>query len=84
MKLLFYYSYEKAYTDENGNIYISGNFPPEVWERYLSISEHLDVVLRDGGRIKREDAIKSKQIIDTQKINVILVPDLKKSLRSFL
>lgn len=84
MKLLFYYSYEKAYTDENGNIYISGNFPPEVWERYLSISEHLDVVLRDGGRIKREDAIKTKQIIDTQKINVILVPDLKKSLRSFL
>lgn len=84
MRLLFYYTAERAFTDEDGNIYMSGNFPPEVWERYLSVCPNLTGVLRDGGEISRKEAEKTKQKIDTSRINIILMPDQVGSLKEFL
>ncbi len=85
MNLLFHYSAEKIYRDEKGNLYISGNFTQEVWDRYLGICNRLDVVLRDSGKVLDEKtALRTKQRIDTEKIYVHLMPDSRSSIRAFL
>ncbi len=85
MNLLFHYSAEKICRDEKGNLYISGNFTQEVWDRYLGICDRLDVVLRDSGEVLDEEtALRKKQRIDTEKIHVHLLPDRCRSIRTFL
>ena len=84
MRLLFYYSAERIFKDPQGNLYASGNFTPEVWERYISIADELTVVMTDSGRvIPQEEAQRSKHIIDTKKFDVVLLPDKYTSLKSF-
>lgn len=85
MKLLFYYSSERVYHDKDGNLYTSGNFTSEVWDRYLNISDELYVVMTDSGQvIKKSIAEKTKQRIDTDKIHVHLVPDRYASITNYL
>ncbi len=84
MNLLFYYSAERVFKDECGNLYTSGNFTPEVWDRYLSISDNLSVIMTDSGKIiSKEEAMEKKQLIDTEKINMILLPERFVSLKSY-
>lgn len=84
MKLVFYHRSERVYKDNKGNLYTSGNFTPEVWERYLSIADELSVVMTDSGKIiSEEEGIKTKQKVDTEKINMILLPEKYSSVKSF-
>lgn len=85
MKLMFYYTSERVYHDDNGNLYTSGNFTPEVWERYTTIAEEVHVVMTDSGEtLSEEDARKTKQIVNNSKIFMHLIPDRFASLRSFM
>lgn len=84
MNLLFYYSAERVFKDEYGNLYVSGNFTPEVWERYLSISDNLTVVMTDSGKvIPQAEAKEKKQLVDTEKINMMLIPNRYASFKSY-
>lgn len=84
MKLMFYHGGERIFKDPDGNFYTSGNFTPEVWKRYLSIADELIVVMSDGKKIiSKEEAEKTKQKIDTDKIKVVLLPDKYSSPKDF-
>lgn len=85
MKLLFYQYAERVYKDTLGNYYTSGSFPPEVWERYLCCCDKLIVLMREGNEILTpEFAKKNKQYIDTNKIDLRLMPDKYASILSYL
>ena len=84
MKLVFYHESERIFKDEVGNLYTSGNFTPEVWDRYLSVCDHLTVIMTDSGKVlSEEEAKKTKQQIDTDKITVVLLPDRYASFKKY-
>lgn len=84
MDLLFIYYSERVYEDEYGNLYAGGNFPQEVWDRYLNISDSLSVIMRKAGkRVRKTQALQSLERIDTDRIHMILLPDLYAGLHGF-
>lgn len=85
MKLAFIYYSERAYEDSEGNIYTGGNFPQEVWDRYLSITDELYVVMRKGKRINPYDNNKqSLELVNDSRIHMILLDDIYLSISNFL
>ncbi len=84
MKLLFYYTSERVFHDNEGNLYTSGNFTPEVWNRYLVIGDELHVMMTDSGVVlDKEIAEKTKQKVDITKIHMHLIPDKYASLKTY-
>ena len=51
MNLLFYFDAERVYRDRDGNYYASGNFPKDVWNRYLKYCDNLFVIMRKGNEL---------------------------------
>lgn len=85
MNLLFYFDSERVYTDKNGNYYASGNFPKDVWNRYLKYCDSLYVIMREGNGIVDKDNPKNrKEKIDDPRIKVFLVKDLYGGITDYL
>lgn len=83
-KTLFYYPSERVYKDEAGNLYCSGNFTTEVWKRYIGITGQLIAVMRDSGKVlHRPEEFKGKHRINTEQIEVHLVPERFASLKTY-
>ena len=85
MKLLFFFDSERIYIDKYGNYYASGNFPIDVWNRYLNISDHLYVIMREGqSDITDSNILNRRECIDRTKINIHLVKDVFGSINDYL
>ena len=85
MNILFFFYGTRICKDTDGNLYSSGNFPKEVWERYLSISDRLTCAMRLSPEIlDPKTAENTKHRIDTERIHMILLPDKNTSLRTYL
>lgn len=85
MRLLFCYLDEKVYTDHNGNMFSSGNFTKDVWNRYLSLADELSVVMtQNTQKIDMINKEKSLHKIDTSKFSIHLVPHNKDSISHYL
>ncbi|HHV84019.1 MAG TPA: glycosyltransferase family 4 protein [Tepidanaerobacter syntrophicus] len=84
MKLLFVHGM-KIKEDTNGNYYTDGSYSPEIWERYLSITDHLSVIARKEHVVyDTEYARLNFNFFDREKIQLIEVPNLTSSIRNFL
>lgn len=84
MDLLFYFDSERVYTDRDGNYYASGNFPRDVWNRYLKYCDNLYVIMREGNGIHdKDDPQNRKEKIDDPRIKVFLVKDIYGSIKDF-
>lgn len=84
MKLLFCYLAEKIVVDEKKRLYTSGNFTPEVWNRYLALTDDLHVLMTILPRgSKSDDLQKSHQLVDKQKIKIHPVPYNAGSLKDY-
>lgn len=85
MNLLFFFDAERVCTDKNGNYYASGNFPMDVWNRYLSICDHLYVIMREGQKNVTDLGILSKmEKIDRSNVDIRLVKDIYGSFKDYL
>lgn len=75
MRLLFCYLAEKVYEDENGDLYVSGNFTPEVWDRYLALTDDLHVLMTlMPNKINSNRSTGSFQKIDSKNITIHPIP----------
>ena len=84
MKLLFVHGF-KIKEDANGTYYTDGSYGQAVWDRYLSIASELSVVARKELFIYDPEEAKAKfNNFNKEKIHLIEVPDLNKSLKKFL
>lgn len=84
MRLLFSYLAEKIYADEQGSLYVSGNFSPEVWERYLSLTDDLHVLMTLKPEILDSNNLKSQfHKIDTTRVTIHPVPINTDSIKNF-
>lgn len=78
MRLLFIQGGSRLKLSDTGRWFTDSNFTSEIWERYMSVSDHLTVVLR------RENKIYSVQVAvecfnpipDSPQINVIPLDDI--------
>lgn len=85
MKLLFIHGAEKLKEDKYGNYYTDGSYNKEVWKRYLALCDNLSVVFRKDSTIyELEEAKEKYQFFDKNNIRYTAIPDLNKSLLSFL
>ncbi len=84
MKLLFIYIDEKIFVDDKNNMYSTGNFTPDVWNRYLSLVEDLQVVMtRNPVKLNPSQLSHSVHKIDCSKIGMHLIPHNKDSFRHY-
>ncbi len=84
MKLLFVHTAERAKEDDKGNLYTDGSYNPEVWDRYLSISNNLCVIFRkDPIKYDPEYAKKAFNPLKAG-ISLIEVKDRTASLKEYL
>ena len=84
MNLLFYFDAERVYRDRDGNYYASGNFPKDVWNRYLKYCDNLFVIMRKGNELHdTADPADRKEKIDDPRIKVFLVSDIYGSVRDY-
>lgn len=83
MKLLFVHE-TKLKEDKEGNYYTSGSFSQDVWNRYLSIADELNVIARKEDKLYDiKIAQESFNYFDKTKMNFIEVPSKVKSIRAF-
>ncbi|MDK9688103.1 glycosyltransferase [Halomonas sp. LC1] len=72
MKLLFVHDHK--FKHDGFLTYSNGTFPSSIWRRYLSVSDGLTVVGRDGGKLsslEKNYTVSSEELVD-----FILLPDL--------
>ena len=85
MNLLFYFYGTRVWYDEQGDLYASGNFPQRVWDRYLNLCDELYVLMRlSKDVLTTEYAEKSCHKIDTNRINMVLLPDIYASKNNYM
>lgn len=84
MRLLFCYLSEKIFVDDEKNMHSTGNFTPDVWNRYLSLADDLQVIMTKNPEKKDSSKIKhSLHKIDISQIGMHLIPHNKDSLRHY-
>lgn len=84
LKLLFIYTDEKIFVDDENNMYSTGNFAPGVWDRYLSLTDGLRVIMtRNPAKLNSSQLSRSVHKIDRSKIDMRLIPHNKDSLRHY-
>lgn len=84
MKLLFIHGGEKVKVDKKGNLYTSGSYNEEVWNRYLSLCDELTFISRKESNIVDTINAKNKfQFLDKNRINFIGIPDMTSSCLAF-
>lgn len=85
MKLLFVHGGEKLKEDSDGNLYTSGSYNDEIWNRYLEIFDNLTVIARKELTIyEPEYARQNFHYFNKEKIRFIEIPNLSRSYKSFL
>ena len=85
MKLLFIHTGTKVNQDEEGNLYVNGEYSQDVLSTYENLSKELTVVFKKDSKIyEKEEAKKKFEVLDKNKINVILINDTRKSIKSFI
>jgi glycosyltransferase involved in cell wall biosynthesis len=85
MKLLFVHEGEKLKEDNEGSYYTGGNYNQKVWNRYLTICSNLSAIMRkDSKRYDSDYAKKKFNVFNKEIINFIEIPDLTRSLISYL
>lgn len=85
MNLAFIYFNAKVKQDTSGNLYNSGTYGSEFWQRYLQVADHITLVMRKESVIYEPDeAQKRFNIIDTTKIDFVELPDKFSSIKTFL
>lgn len=71
--------------DDKGNLYTHSSYNENIWNRYLTISEHLSVVVREEEQIYSQEGAKSQfEIFNNTNNNVIYIKDIYKSIFSFI
>lgn len=76
MKLLFTQGGSRLKLSDKGLWYTDPNFTPEVWKRYLSVCDHLTIILRKENIIYDDGFAKSKFNLVPSQIEVIALDDL--------
>ena len=85
MNLLFIHGAEKLKEDKSGNYYTDGSYNRDVWNRYLSLCDGLNVIFRKDTKLyEPEEAREKFQVFDKSKIKFIEIPDLNESILSFI
>ena len=85
MNIAFIYFSAKVKQDTLGNLYNSGTYGSEFWQRYLQVADHITLVMRKESVIyEPEEAQKRFNIIDTTKIDFVELPDKFSSIKTFL
>lgn len=84
MKMAYVYC-ARAIEDASGEIYFPDEFSEEIWDRYHSHFDHIDVCMRKEKEIISTEKAKEKYYIfhDTNKTYIEL-PDISENLRSYL
>lgn len=84
MKLLFIYTAEKIFVDDKNNMYSTGNFTHDVWNRYLSLADNLQVIMtRDPAKFDQSKINRSLHKIDLSQIGMHLIPHNMDSFRHY-
>ena len=83
MKLVFVYE-DKIAQDTDGNYYTGSAFSQAVFDRYLQHFDRITLLMRKAD-VAPDDAetLGRMNKLDTSRINVVLLPNLTASLRSF-
>lgn len=85
MKLVFVHLAEKIKKDIEGNFYTDGSYDMQIWNRYLKLFDSITLITRnDPYTYTVKDAQKMFNIISSNKINCIFVPDRTNSLLSYI
>ncbi len=84
MKLVFIHPAEKIKKDIEGNIYTDGSYDMNIWNRYLQVADSIVLVMREDSTIyKVEEAQKRFNLINSNKISIISVPDRNHSIKEY-
>lgn len=84
MKILFCFLNGKITEDSDGVLYSSYNFTKNVWERYLSLTDDLHIIMtKNTVVLNREEAEKKLFCIDKTCIHVHTIPHNKDSIAHF-
>lgn len=85
MKLVFIHSGEKVKRDTAGTLYTDGSYNAEVWKMYLKVFSSITIVMREDKIIYSEAEAKQKfNIIPSENITYIPIPNLSESLKSYI
>ena len=84
MEMVFVYE-DKIAQDADGNYYTGSAFSQEVFDRYLQHFDHITLLMRRAD-VKPDDyeTLSRMNRLDTSVIDVVILPDLNASIRSFL
>lgn len=74
MNLLFISTSSKIFHDKNGNLYLNPHITNEGFRQYKKFTEHLTLLLRDGGLIGNESS--SYEQFDTSVGELIVYPNI--------
>ena len=84
MKLVFIHSGEKVKRDDEGNLYTDGSYNMRLWERYLKLFDQITLLMRlDENRYSKDEAIKKFNIISSNRINFIPIPNENASIITY-
>lgn len=84
MKLVFIHLAEKLKIDDKGNIYTDGSYDMNIWNRYLMLFDTITLVMRKDSIIYTQvDASQKFNIIKSEKISYIFVPDINASVVNY-
>lgn len=78
MNLLFIQGGSRLKQSEDGRWWTDPNFTSEIWERYLSLCDHLSVLLRKEERIYSIEEVSSRfnAIPDDERLSVVPLDDI--------
>lgn len=83
MKLLFVQGGSRLKKDTHGNWYTDSNFNNNIWKRYRSYCDELVVILRKEDKIYNEDISSRFNIVDTDLMTLVAVPDIMRPVKRF-
>ena len=85
MKVLFVHGGEKVKEDKDGNLYTTGSYNKEVWNRYLAFFNNISFIARKESIIYEPSLARQKfQFFDQNKIKLIEIPNITSSYSSFI
>lgn len=84
MDLVYIYE-DKVAQDSNGNYYTGSAFSQAVFDRYLQHFDHITLLMRKA-KVEPDDmeTLSHMNRIESDRIDVVFLPDPKESLKSFL
>ena len=84
MDMVFVYE-DKIAQDAAGNIYTGSAFSQEVFDRYLQHFDHITLLMRKADVDPNDtETLGKMNRINTEKIDVVLLPNTTASLKAYL